>query len=153
MSCSRVLHRAVRYLQGLSTRQVAPDEKALAGLAEFDEPLPEGPDDPRHVLELLDRVGSPATMASAGPRFFGFVIGGAHPVAVAADWLATAWDQNAGSSVASPVTATLERVTALAQRVVRTARHYGGRFRDGRDDGQHERARGGASRGARTRRL
>ena len=102
--------RAVWYLQGLPERRVAPDEGAVARLAEFDEPLPDGPDDPQRVLELLDEVGSPATMASAGPRFFGFVIGGAHPVAVAADWLATAWDQNAGAFVASPVAATLEQV-------------------------------------------
>ena len=49
-------------------------------------------------------------MASAGPRFFGFVIGGSHPVAVAASWLAAAWDQNAGASTASPVAAALEQV-------------------------------------------
>jgi len=59
---------------------------------------------------MLDELGSPATMASAGPRFFGFVIGGSHPVSVAASWLATAWDQNAGAYVASPIAATLERV-------------------------------------------
>ena len=102
--------RAIGYLQGLPERRVAPDEDALARLARFDEPLPEGPDDPQRVIGLLDEIGSPATMASAGPRFYGFVIGGSQPVAVAAQWLAAAWDQNAGAAVASPVAAALEGV-------------------------------------------
>jgi glutamate/tyrosine decarboxylase-like PLP-dependent enzyme len=102
--------RAIWYLQSLPERRVAPDDGALARLAEFDEPLRDGPDDPQRVIELLDDIGSPATMASAGPRFYGFVIGGSQPVAVAAQWLATAWDQNAGAAVASPVAAALEGV-------------------------------------------
>ena len=72
--------------------------------------MPDGPDDPERVIALLDEAGSPATVATAGPRFFGFVIGGSHPVAVAANWLATAWDQNAHSFTSSPVAATLEQV-------------------------------------------
>ena len=59
---------------------------------------------------MLDEAGSPATVASAGPRFFGFVIGGSLPVTVAANWLAGAWDQNAGAFVASPVAAKVEEV-------------------------------------------
>ena len=102
--------RAIRYLQGLPDRSVAPEPQAIAALQRFDEPLPEHPGDPQRVLELLDEVGSPATMASAGPRFFGFVIGGSLPVTVAASWLATAWDQNAGAYTASPVAAVLEQV-------------------------------------------
>jgi glutamate/tyrosine decarboxylase-like PLP-dependent enzyme len=102
--------RAIRYLQGLPERRVAPEPEALAALVRFDEPLPEHPDDAERVIALLDEAGSPATMASAGPRFFGFVIGGSHPVAVGANWLATAWDQNAGAAVASPVAAKLEQV-------------------------------------------
>ena len=86
---------------------------------------------------MLDEAGSPATMASAGPRFFGFVIGGSHPVAVAADWLATAWDQNAGASTASPVAATLEQV---AQRwlveLFGLPSDHGRGLRDRRDDGE-----------------
>src|SRR5690606_26339734 len=76
--------RAAAYLDGLETRAVAPDEAALAALAALDEPLPQHPLDDGAVLQLLDEIGSPATIAMAGPRFFGFVIGGALPVALAA---------------------------------------------------------------------
>jgi glutamate/tyrosine decarboxylase-like PLP-dependent enzyme len=102
--------RAIAYLRGLPDRGVAPEPQALAALERFNEALPEHPDDPQRVLALLDEAGSPATMASAGPRFFGFVIGGSLPVTVAASWLATAWDQNAGAYTASPVAAVLEQV-------------------------------------------
>jgi len=102
--------RAIRSVHELPERRVVPDAAALAGLERFDEPLPDGPDDPERVIALLDEAGSPATVASAGPRFFGFVIGGSHHVAVAANWLAAVWDQNAHSFTASPVAATLERV-------------------------------------------
>jgi glutamate/tyrosine decarboxylase-like PLP-dependent enzyme len=64
------------------------------------------------VIRLLDEVGSPATMATAGGRFFGFVIGGTLPVTVAANWLATAWDQNTGRSTVTPATAELERIAS-----------------------------------------
>ena len=102
--------RAQRYLASLETRAVAPSPEALAALASFDRPLPEQLSSPEEVLAELDEFGSPATMASSGGRFFGFVIGGSLPVTVAANWLATAWDQNAGLVVTSPVNARLEKV-------------------------------------------
>jgi glutamate/tyrosine decarboxylase-like PLP-dependent enzyme len=64
------------------------------------------------VIQQLDAIGSPATVASAGPRYFGFIIGGSHPVTVASNWLATAWDQNAGLAAMSPVAAKIEEVAA-----------------------------------------
>jgi glutamate/tyrosine decarboxylase-like PLP-dependent enzyme len=103
--------RAKRYLASLPERRVGPSAEALAGLAAFDESLPAGPTDPAEALRLLDDVGSPATMGMAGPRFFGFVIGGALPVTVAAQWLATAWDQNTGLYEATPTTSKLEEVS------------------------------------------
>lgn len=102
--------RAVRYLDGLDRRGVVPDEAALARLRLFDEPLPEVPVDPAATVALLDEAGSPATVASAGGRYFGFVIGGSLPVTVAANWLATAWDQNNALPVMSPVSARLHDV-------------------------------------------
>jgi glutamate/tyrosine decarboxylase-like PLP-dependent enzyme len=102
--------RAGRYLAGLDERPVAPDDAALAGLARFDEPLPEVAGDPAGTLALLDEAGSAATVASAGGRYFGFVIGGSYPVAVAAGWLATAWDQDVALPVMSPVAARLHDV-------------------------------------------
>jgi glutamate/tyrosine decarboxylase-like PLP-dependent enzyme len=102
--------RAIRYLEGLDSRGVAPSAESVSRLAELDVPLPDGPSDPRDVLAELDAFGSPATMAMAGARFFGFVIGGALPAAVAANWLATAWDQNTGRYDVTPSTAVLEHV-------------------------------------------
>jgi glutamate/tyrosine decarboxylase-like PLP-dependent enzyme len=102
--------RAKRYLSGLGSRTVAPSQEAVLNLTALDEPMPEEPGDPLRTLELLDAVGSPATMAMAGPRFFGLVVGGALPVTVAASWLATAWDQNTGFHDLTPATARLERV-------------------------------------------
>lgn len=83
---------------------------ARAALDALDEPLQAGPADPAAVLARLDALVSPATMAMAGPRFFGFVIGGALPVPVAGNWLATAWDQNAALAQPSPGVTRLEEV-------------------------------------------
>ncbi len=102
--------RARRYLDGVADRSVVPTREALAALDELDFPLPEYGLDASQVLALLDDVGSPATVTTAGPRYFGFVIGGAVPVAVAASWLLAAWDQNVALSVMSPAGAFLDRV-------------------------------------------
>ena len=102
--------RAAAYLDGLDRRPVAPSPEAIAALGQLDRPLPEGPADPAAVLEELDQRVSPATMAMAGPRFFGFVIGGALPSTVAANVLATAWDQNSARWAVTPGTAAIERV-------------------------------------------
>ena len=102
--------RAIAYLEGLENRPVAPSAAAVAGLAALDEPLPERPTPDADVIRQLDEVCSPATMAMAGPRFFGFIIGGSLPVALAANWLAGAWDQNSALYNVTPATAELERV-------------------------------------------
>lgn len=102
--------RAIRYLQNLDARSVAPTPAAIARVHEFDEPLPEQPTPDAETLRLLDDIGSPATMAMAGGRFFGFVIGGALPVTLAANWLAGAWDQNTGLYRPTPGTSHLEQV-------------------------------------------
>lgn len=102
--------RAIRYLEKIGDRRVSPSQEAVVRLSELGGPLPEGPTSPEEVFEMLDEIGSPATVASAGPRYFGFVVGGALPVTVAANWLAGAWDQNAPVSLLSPVGAACERV-------------------------------------------
>jgi glutamate/tyrosine decarboxylase-like PLP-dependent enzyme len=107
---SDTARRASDYLESLDVRSVAPTPEAIAALDTFEQPFPEQGSTAETVVAELDRIGSPATMASAGGRFFGFVIGGSLPVTVAANWLATAWDQNAGLVVTAPTNATLENV-------------------------------------------
>ena len=101
---------ARKYALGIGERRVAPSEKELNDLAKFREPFPERPSDPWQIIEMLDQIGSPATVATTGGRYFGFVNGGTLPASLAANWLAGAWDQNAALRVMSPVAAELEEV-------------------------------------------
>lgn len=102
--------RAQRYLATISNRHVGVPHEAIQNLAALGQPLLEQGEEPKRTLELLDEVGSPATVASMGRRFFGGVIGGALPAAVAAHWLADVWDQNACLFDFSPVGSYLEDV-------------------------------------------
>ena len=104
--------RARHYVAGVATRRVFPDDAAVEALTRFDEPLPvEGRPD-AETIELLDEVGSRATVASNGPNYFGFVVGAALPAAAAAERLALAWDQVGFSFDTSPAAAKLEKVAA-----------------------------------------
>jgi glutamate/tyrosine decarboxylase-like PLP-dependent enzyme len=103
--------RAVEYLAQIRERCVFPTPDALLSMDLLGGPVPDAPRNPLQVLDLLDRVGSAATVANAGGRYFGFVCGGALPAARAANVLAAAWDQNVGLRVLSPVGAFLEEIS------------------------------------------
>ena len=102
---------ALHYLQTLDTGRVSPDEAALQALAVFDGPMPDGVEpSPETLLDELGTVGAQATVKQSGGRYFGFVNGGNFPVAMAARWMADAWDQNSALYVMSPIAAKLEEV-------------------------------------------
>ena len=103
---------AVRYVNEIGEREVMPSESTLAGLATLREPMPASAMDAFAVIRQLGELGARTTVATSGGRFFGFVVGGALPVTVAANWLAGAWDQNAGNWILSPIAAELEDVSA-----------------------------------------
>lgn len=106
--------RAAEYLEGLDDRPVGPSESSVASLIqELRRPLPTEGAAPEDVLAFLDRYGSPATVASAGGRYFGFVTGGALPAALAANFLAGAWDQNSFSWVSSPAAAAFDEAALV----------------------------------------
>jgi len=94
----------------MAERRVSPSAAAVAALAELYEPFPPSPSDPSDVIARLDEIGSAATVATTGGRYFGFVNGGMVPAALAANWLAAAWNQNAALRVMSPIAAELEEV-------------------------------------------
>ena len=101
--------RAASYIDALPGREVRAQRGAVERLMKaLDVPLPAQPGRPGDILAFLDDYASPATVASAGGRYFGFVTGGALPVTVAAQFLAAAWDQNCFSFVSSPAAACLE---------------------------------------------
>ncbi len=104
--------RAQSYLAATGGGRVFPGADELAGLASFDEPLPDQGLDASDALRLLDEKGSPATVRSNDPRYFGFVVGATLPAAAAAERLMLAWDQCASSFDNSPVAATIERVAS-----------------------------------------
>jgi glutamate/tyrosine decarboxylase-like PLP-dependent enzyme len=100
------------FLQSLSTRPVRASASRAELLEALGGPLPEHGEAPGEVVSDLARGAEPGIVASAGPRYFGFVIGGGLPSAVAADWLTTAWDQNGFSFVMSPAAMVVEEVAA-----------------------------------------
>jgi glutamate/tyrosine decarboxylase-like PLP-dependent enzyme len=105
-----VVPRARRYVETVADRAVTPSADALADLSKFHEAFPEHGADAPEVVATLDKLGSPATIGSTGRRYFGFVIGGSVPAAMAASWLVSAWDQNAAMRAMSPVASELEEV-------------------------------------------
>lgn len=101
---------AMDYMKTVLDRPVFPEKDAIEGLAAFRHKLPDNPVNPHDILKQLHTVGSPATVAQTGGRYFGFVNGGIIPAALAAKWLGDTWDQNAALYVISPAVSVLEEV-------------------------------------------
>ena len=163
---ARVAELAADHLESVGERS------CRAASAGFDElraalggPLPGGGVAPaEQVVEELARGAAPGLVASPGPRYFGFVTGGALPAALGADWLASAWDQNSFSAVSSPAASVVEEVACgwlldvlgLPAGLRRRADHRradGERHRAGRRAARAARARGMGRRGAGAERL
>jgi glutamate/tyrosine decarboxylase-like PLP-dependent enzyme len=112
----RALERAKEladdFLRTIDARTTAVSISPAEMLGRIVRPLPDGEGDPVAVIDALSEAVAPGLSASMGPRYFGFVVGGSYPVGVAADWLTSAWDQNAGLYALSPAAAAVEEVTA-----------------------------------------
>jgi glutamate/tyrosine decarboxylase-like PLP-dependent enzyme len=107
---SEAMERALGYLGGLPERPVGDQAPRSELQAALGGPLPEAPGDPREVIAALATAAEPGLLASPSGRFFGFVVGGAMPAALAADWLTSTWDQNAGLFVLGPAASVAEEV-------------------------------------------
>jgi glutamate/tyrosine decarboxylase-like PLP-dependent enzyme len=100
------------YRDNLDERQQSPEQTYAQSLAAFEARTPEDGLEPIRVIEDLVERATPGLHATTGRRFFGWVIGASHPVGVAADWLTSAWGQNAGNHTASPASAAAETIAA-----------------------------------------
>ena len=109
---TRAVDHARRFFRSLRERPLTIDTDFAALVAALGGPLPESGADPAAVIDDLAATASGGVMSTAGPRYFGFVTGGSYPVAAAADWLLSTWDQNAALYVMSPVMSAIEAVTA-----------------------------------------
>jgi glutamate/tyrosine decarboxylase-like PLP-dependent enzyme len=103
---------STQYLDGIAARHVGGKASRTDLIKSLGGPLPTGSTDAVTVLEQLAQLADPGIVASAGPRYFGFVTGGSVPVTVGADWIASAWDQNCAFFVMSPALGVIEDVTA-----------------------------------------
>ena len=108
----RTTDLAGAFLTSLPERPVGPPVDLAALRNAMGGALPDHGEEPLAVVEALARAAEPGLVATAGPRYFGFVIGGSHPAALAADWLTTAWDQNACMYVMSPAAAVAEEIAS-----------------------------------------
>jgi len=106
----RAAELAIEYLDGLRERPVGRPIEPDALRGALGGALPDRGEDPEQIVARLARAADPGLVATAGPRYFGFVIGGSLPVTVATEWLAAAWDQNAGNYSASPAASVVEEV-------------------------------------------
>jgi glutamate/tyrosine decarboxylase-like PLP-dependent enzyme len=105
------LEKLEHYLSAIQGRRVSPSQQDIGLLANFDEPLPQHSTNSEQVIQMLEQYGAPNTVASQGGRYFGFVTGGVTEAALAAKLLATAWDQNNGARLGSPIAAKLEEIS------------------------------------------
>jgi glutamate/tyrosine decarboxylase-like PLP-dependent enzyme len=107
----RAHDHATAWLASLDKRAVPPQATVAEVVAGLGTDLPDGPTDPAEVVDLLATACEPGLVASPSGRFYGFVIGGTHPAALAADWLVSAWDQNSGLRLLTPSHSAVEDVT------------------------------------------
>jgi glutamate/tyrosine decarboxylase-like PLP-dependent enzyme len=109
---SRAAAHACAYLASMRERTVSATLDGDALRARLGGPLPDRGEDPAHVIDAIAAAGRTGTVASQGPRYFGFVTGGSIPAAIVADWLVSTWDQNAQMFVMSPISAVVEQIVA-----------------------------------------
>lgn len=106
LTCSH----AARYMQTSQTRSIFPSNEELSQLSVFDESFPQEATSETDIINILNDVGQHTTVATTNGRYFGFVIGGILPIAIATNWLMSVWDQNGGLFALSPLNAKLEQI-------------------------------------------